>query len=95
MLVNRDVLIGEMLIGGYLGHSDHEVVTSSKKYFVVRVKFQAVLRARYLVSMGSAFEGIMVHHSWSLFKHSLFKNTGTGSSKMSDVQMKQKVSLNQ
>ena len=81
VFVNREGLMGEVVIGGCLGHSDHEVVefqiigddrrkTASKTSTLDmgRADFGLLKELVSKVPWESAFEGTGVHECWSLFK---------------------------
>ena len=85
LFVNREGLMGDVMVGGCLGHSDHERI-ESKIFGVMRKKVSRVAtldfrRANFKlfrelvsrVSWESAFEGLGVHECWSVFKNHLLK----------------------
>ncbi|XP_052628596.1 uncharacterized protein LOC128134646 [Harpia harpyja] len=77
--------MGEVVIGGWLGHSDHKVVefqiigdrrkTASKTSTLDmgRADFRLLRGLVSKVPWESAFEGIGVHECWSLFKSHLLR----------------------
>ncbi|KAK4811148.1 hypothetical protein QYF61_019779 [Mycteria americana] len=84
-LKSREGLVGDVMVGGCVGHSDHEMV-EFKIFGVMRKKVSRVAtldlrRANFklfreLVSSvpwESAFEGLGVHECWSVFKSHLLK----------------------
>jgi len=85
LFVNREGLGGGVMVGGYGGHSDHEMV-EFKIFSVMRKKDSRVAslnfrRANFkllqeLFSRApweSAFEGLRVHRCWSVFKNLLLE----------------------
>ena len=83
--VNREGLMGNVMVGGYVGHSEHEMV-KFKTLSVMRKKDSTVAtqdfkRANFkllreLVSSvpwESAFEGLGVHECWSVLKNRLLE----------------------
>ena len=106
LFVNKEGLMGEVVIGGCLDHSDHEIVefqiigdrrkTASKTSTLDmgRADFGLLKELLRQVPWESAFEGVGVHECWSLFKSHLFKSTGAGNSKVLEVkQVGQKAGL--
>jgi len=85
MFVNRERLVGKVVINSCLGHSDHEVVefqtvgdrrkTASKTSTLGMRKADFGLLKELVseVTWESAFEGIWVHECWSLFKSHLLR----------------------
>lgn len=85
LFVTREGLRGEVVPGGSLDHSDHEVVVFQivgvwrKKHqenFVPghgKSRFWAAEGVASMDSWGSAAEGIWVHECWSLFKSRLLR----------------------
>ena len=85
LFVNREGLMGKVVIGGCLGHSDHEVVefqiigdrrkNASKTSALDkgRADFGLLKKLVSKVPWESAFEGIGVHECWSLFKSHLLR----------------------
>ena len=81
LFVNREGLVGNVMVGGCLGHSDHEIIefkivsVMRKKDSIVstldfrRAKFKLFSR----VSCDSAVEGSGVHECWSVFKKHLLE----------------------
>ena len=85
LFVNRKGLVGKVVIGGCLGHSDHDVVefqivgdrrkTSSKTSTLDmgRADFGLLKELVSKVPWESAFEDLGVHECWSLFKSHLLR----------------------
>ncbi|GAB0203202.1 hypothetical protein GRJ2_002785800 [Grus japonensis] len=85
LLVNREGLVGEVAIGGRLGHSDHEVVefkifgdrrktaTKTSTLDMGRADFRLLRELVSQVPWETALEGIGVHQCWSLFKGHLLR----------------------
>ncbi|GAB0207904.1 mitochondrial enolase superfamily member 1 [Grus japonensis] len=85
LLVNREGLVGEVAIGGRLGHSDHEVVefkifgdrrktaTKTSTLDMGRADFRLLRELVSQVPWETALEGIGVHQCWSLFKVHLLR----------------------
>lgn len=85
LFVTREGLRGEVVTGGCLDHSDHEVVVFQivgvwrKKHqenFVPghgKSRFWAAEEVASMDPWGSAAEGIGVHECWSLFKSRLLR----------------------
>lgn len=85
LFIDTKTFIGEMVIGGCLGHSDHQVVdfqiVSDRGKTAINTSTLAMGRADFwllkdLVSKvpwESTFEGIGVHESWLLFKSHLLR----------------------
>ncbi|GAB0186493.1 hypothetical protein GRJ2_001114600 [Grus japonensis] len=85
LLVNREGLMGEVAIGGRLGHSDHEVVefkifgdrrktaTKTSTLDMRRADFRLLRELVSQVPWETALEGIGVHQCWSLFKGHLLR----------------------
>ncbi|GAB0202528.1 mitochondrial enolase superfamily member 1 [Grus japonensis] len=85
LLMNREGLLGEMAIGGCLGHSDHEVVefkifgdrrktaTKTSTLDMGRADFRLLRELVSQVPWETALEGIGVHQCWSLFKGHLLR----------------------
>lgn len=79
LLVSGEGLVGEVMIGGYLDHGDHEVVKF--KIFCHRNFNPGFGRAdlRLLMELVSkvpwetAFKDIGVQQCWSVFKHHLLR----------------------
>ncbi|GAB0207049.1 ubiquitin-associated protein 1 [Grus japonensis] len=106
LLVNREGLVGEVAIGGCLGHSDHEVVefkifgdrrktaTKTSTLDMGRADFRLLRELVSQIPWETALEGIGVHQCWSLLKGPPPKSSGTGDSKMPQVkQVGQKAGL--
>lgn len=81
LFVNREGLVGNVMVGGCLGHSDHES-TEFKIASVMRKKDSIVStldfrRAKFKlfsrVPWDSAVEGSGVHECWSVFKKHLLE----------------------
>ncbi|GAB0210316.1 mitochondrial enolase superfamily member 1 [Grus japonensis] len=85
LFVNREGLMGDVMVGDCLGHSDHERV-GFKIFSVMRKKDSRVAtldfrRANFKLlrelliglSWESAFEGLGVHKCWSVFKNHLLE----------------------
>ncbi|XP_040977464.1 uncharacterized protein LOC121232961 [Aquila chrysaetos chrysaetos] len=85
LFVNREGIVGDVLVGGCLGHSDHEMV-EFKIFSVMRKQDSRVAtldfrRANFKlfrellsrVPWESAFEGLGVHECWSVFKQHLLE----------------------
>ncbi|KAK4806138.1 hypothetical protein QYF61_001061 [Mycteria americana] len=85
LFVNGEGLVGDVMVGGCLGHSDHEMV-ELKIFSVMRKKDSRVAtldfrRANFKllgelisrVPWESAFEGLGVHECWSAFKNHLLE----------------------
>ena len=81
LFVNREGLVGNVMVGGCLGHSDHEI-TEFKIASVMRKKDSIVStldfrRAKFKlfsrVPWDSAVEGSGVHECWSVFKKHLLE----------------------
>ena len=79
LFVNREGLVGDVVVGGCLGHSDHKMV-EFKLVSVMREKDSRVAtlgfrRANFKpfsrVPWESASEGLGVHECWSVFKKHL------------------------
>ncbi|GAB0180024.1 hypothetical protein GRJ2_000467700 [Grus japonensis] len=85
LLMNREGLMGEVAIGGHLGHSDHEVVefkifgdrrktaTKTSTLDMRRADFRLLRELVSQVPWETALEGIGVHQCWSLFKGHLLR----------------------
>ncbi|GAB0177896.1 hypothetical protein GRJ2_000254900 [Grus japonensis] len=85
LLMNREGLMGELAIGGCLGHSDHEVVefkifgdrrktdTKTSTLDMRRADFRLLRELVSQVPWETALEGIGVHQRWSLFKCRLLR----------------------
>ena len=85
MFEKRDGLIGDVMIGGCLGHSDHEMVefkifsVMTKKVSRVatldfrRANFKLFRKLVSSIPWESAFEGLGVHECWSVFKNHLLE----------------------
>ncbi|GAB0176455.1 mitochondrial enolase superfamily member 1 [Grus japonensis] len=85
LLMNREGLMGEVAIGGCLGHSDHEVVefkifgdsrktdTQISTLDMRRADFRLLRELVSQVPWETALEGTEVHQCWSLFKGHLLR----------------------
>ena len=81
LITNREALVGDVMVGGCLGHSDHEMVElklcSVKRKKDSRFATLAFRRANIKlfrelfnrVPWECAFEGLGVHECWSVFKN--------------------------
>lgn len=85
LFVNRDGVVGEVMISDYPGHNDDEIF--ELKFFVNmrktvgrgvtldfrRTGFRLLKELISKIPMESALESIWVHECWSLFKSHLLK----------------------
>lgn len=83
LLVNREGLVGKMVIGGCLGHNDQEVVefkifgdrrkttTKTSTLESGRADFRLLRKLVSEVPWETAFKDIGVHQCWPVFKHHL------------------------
>jgi len=84
--------VGDVRVGGCLGHSDHEIV-ECKIFSVIRKKDMSVAtpgfrRGNFKLSRElfsrvpwkSACEGLGVHECWPVFKNLLLEGAGAGNS---------------
>ncbi|KAK4827172.1 hypothetical protein QYF61_015134 [Mycteria americana] len=85
LFVNREGLVGDVMVGGCLGHSDYEMV-EFKIFSVMRKKDSRVATLDFRrgnlklfrelfsrVPWESAVEGLGVHECWSVFKNHLLE----------------------
>ena len=85
LFVNRERLTGDGMVGGCVGHSDHEMV-EFKIFSVMRKKDSRVATLGFRraniklfrelfnrVAWESACEGLGVHECWSVFKNHLLE----------------------
>ena len=85
LIMTREALVGDVMVGGCLGHSDHEMVEfkllSVKRKKDSRVATLDFRRANFKVfrelfsrvPWESAFEDLGVHECWSFFKDHLLE----------------------